>query len=168
MNDLYKEILVTPKPDPKSGLLKAALIVVTVLLAAFSLLFQPLLLAVAAILVLLEVYLIFPRLKVEYEYLYVNGDIDIDAIYNKSSRKKKGSYDNASLEVMAPTGSAHLDGFVNRQGTKVLDYSSGEPGRKTWTLVYGGDSGRKQLILELTDEIAQDMRRYSPQKVFFQ
>ena len=115
-----------------------------------------------------DIWLIFPRFSVEYEYLYVNGDIDIDEIYSKSTRKRKGSYDNSSLVVMAPTGSAHLDGYQNRQGIKMLDYSSREPNVKTWTLVYGDGSDQKMLILELPDEVVQDMRRYSPQKVYLQ
>ena len=65
---------------------------------------------------------------------------------------------------MAPTGSAHLDGYQNRQGIKVLDYSSRELNVKTWTLVYGDGSDQKMLILELPDEVVQDMRRYSPRR----
>ena len=95
-------------------------------------------------------------------------DIAIDEIYSKSTRKRKGSYENSSLVVMAPTGSAHLDGYQNRQGIKMLDYSSREPNVKTWTLVYGDGSDQKMLILELPDEVVQDMRRYSPQKVYLQ
>ena len=98
----------------------------------------------------------------------MNGDLDVDAIYAKSSRKRKGSYEHGSLEVMAPTGSAHLDDYMKRQGLKVIDYSSREPNKKTWTLVYGGDGGQTALIMELPDDVTQDMRRYAPQKVFFQ
>ena len=50
----------------------------------------------------------------------------------------------------------------------MLDYSSREPNVKTWTLVYGDGSDQKMLILELPDEVVQDMRRYSPQKVYLQ
>lgn len=169
MNDLYKEIMVKPRPSQTNALKKGLLIAAAVLVFAAGMLFvQPLVMLGGIVLLFLEIWLIFPRFSVEYEYLYVNGDIDIDEIYSKSTRKRKGSYDNSSLVVMAPTGSAHLDGYQNRQGVKVLDYSSREPNVKTWTLVYGDGSDQKMLILELPDEVVQDMRRYSPQKVYLQ
>ena len=145
------------------------MIAVAVLVFAAGMLFvQPLVMLGGIVLLFLEIWLIFPRFKVEYEYLYVNGDIDIDAVYNKSSRKRKGSYDHSSLLIMAPTGSAHLDDVMKRQGMKVLDYTSRKQGEKSWTLVYGDSSDQKALLLELPDEVAWDMRRYAPQKVFLQ
>lgn len=167
MNDLYREILVKPEQSPMNGVKKGLLVAVSVALFAAGI-FSPMFIAGGLVLLILELWLIFPRFNVEYEYLYVNGDIDIDAIYNKSSRKRKGSYDHDSLEIMAPTGSSHLDGIMNRPGLKVLDYTSRKQGAASWTLVYGDSSDRKALLLELPDEVAQDMRRYSPQKVFMQ
>lgn len=168
MNDMYKEVLVKPQPKATDGLKKGLLIAAVVVLAAAGVLIWPLFLLLAIVLGVLEVWLIFPRFSVEYEYLYINGDIDIDAIYNKTSRKKQGSFEKGSLEVMAPSGSAHLDGYAGGKDAKVLDYTSGEGKAKVWTLVYGSASGRKVLLLELPDEVAQDMRRHAPQKVFFQ
>lgn len=168
MNDLYKEIMVKPLPDPANTVKKVLLIVATVLLLGAGLLIHPFLLLGGVVLLFLEYWLILPRFQVEYEYLYVNGDFDIDAIYSKSSRKRKGSYDHGSLEVCAPTGSVHLDDYMKRPGLKTIDYSSREPNHKTWTLVYGGDSAQTALIMELPDEVTQDIRRYAPQKVFFQ
>ena len=53
-----------------------------------------------------------PKLEVEYEYLYVNGELDIDAIYSKQKRKKMGSYDASELEILAPENSHELDSFI--------------------------------------------------------
>jgi len=168
MNDLYKEILVKPQPSSANAVKKVLLIVLDVVLLGFGVLFNPFIALGGLLLTGLEIWLVFPRFQLEYEYLYVNGSFDIDAIFAKSSRKRKGSYDISALEVMAPTGSAHLDDYMKRQGLKVLDYSSRQPDKKTWTLIYGDNSQQKALLLELPDEVAQDMRRYAPQKVFFQ
>ncbi len=168
MNDLYKEIMVKPLPSPADAVKKVLLVIVAVVVLGLGVLIHPMIMLAGLVLLALEVWLIFPRFHVEYEYLYVNGDFDIDVIYNKNSRKRKGSYDHGNLEVMAPTGSSHLDGYVKRQGLKTLDYSSRKEGEKTWTLIYSSESALTALILELPDEITQDMRRYAPQKVFFQ
>ena len=47
-------------------------------------------------------YFIFPKLNVEYEYMILNHDLQIDAIYNKSKRKHMLSFDIQSAEIIAP------------------------------------------------------------------
>ena len=147
MNDLYQEILVKKKASAKDTALKILVIAVTVLVLAAGVLFLTPLLLVG-----------------EYEYLYVNGDIDVDKIMSKSRRKKVASFSKDNLEVMAPTGSAVLNDYLN--GAKVEDYSSGEENASTWTLVYSGDKSKTAAILELPDELSEDMRRYAPRKVY--
>ena len=41
-----------------------------------------------------------PKLNVEYEYMILNHDLQIDAIYNKSKRKHMLSFDIQSAEIM--------------------------------------------------------------------
>ena len=166
MNYGYEEILVKRQKTPKDTLVKGLVIgVVAVLLAGGIFFFNPIFLAAGMVLGMLAYYLILPMLDLEYEYLYVGGDIDIDKIMAKRKRKKVASYSKDSLEVMAPTGSEHLRSFLGN--LKVKDYTSGDPEKKTWTLVYGGEQGSEAVCLELTGEIAQDMRRFAPRKVFF-
>ena len=84
---------------------------------------------------------------------------------SKRKRKKVASYNKDNLEILAPTGSDQLASYM-KEG-KVLDYTSGDPGVKTWTAVYGSEKEAAIVKMELTEEIAQDMRRYAPRKVFF-
>ena len=160
MNDLYQEILVKKKASAKDTALK---ILVIVVLAAGVLFLTPLLL-VGLVLCFVDFYFLLPQFDLEYEYLYVNGDIDVDKIMSKSRRKKVASFSKDNLEVMAPTGSAVLNDYLN--GAKVEDYSSGEENASTWTLVYSGDKSKTAAILELPDELSEDMRRYAPRKVY--
>ena len=52
------------------------------------------------------------------KYLYVNGELDIDAIYSKQKRKKMGSYDASELEILAPENSHELDSFKDEKGSE--------------------------------------------------
>ena len=79
MNDSYKEILVKRQTPVGMRVLKGALIGLTVLSLVAGLLMWPLLI-VGAILIAVD-YFVVPKFDVEYEYLYVNGELDIDAIY---------------------------------------------------------------------------------------
>ena len=115
---------------------------------------------------MLAYYLILPNFDLEYEYLYVGGDIDIDKIMAKRKRKRVASFQKENLVIMAPTGSSHLAPYV--KDAKIRDFTSGNPEIKTWTLVYGSEKSSDVVCLELTEEIAKDMRRFAPRKVFFE
>ena len=166
MNDGYEEILVKRQKSASDMLLRGlviALAVVPVIVGVLCV--SPLFLLIGAVIGVLGYYLILPNFDLEYEYLYVNGDIDIDKIMSKRKRKRVGSFTKDNLEIMAPTGSDQLASYV--KNGKVLDYTSGDPQKKTWTLVFGSERTSEIVKLELTDTIAQDMRRYAPRKVFF-
>ncbi len=166
MNDGYEEILVKKQPTAKDALLKGLVLALVVVPIAAGILFAiPFAIPAGLILGIIGYYFLLPRLDLEYEYLYVGGDIDVDVIMSKRKRKKVGSWSKDNLEIMAPTGSDQLASYM-KEG-KVRDYTSGDPDIKTWTLVYATERSADILKLELTDEIAQDMRRYAPRKVFF-
>ncbi len=166
MNDGYEEILVKKGRSAKDSFLKGMVISVVVILAVVGILFfAPIFIIAAMVLGLLAYYLILPNLDIEYEYLYVGGDIDIDKIMAKRKRKTIASFSKDNLEVMAPTGSDHLSEYM--KGAAVKDYTSGNPDVKTWTLVYSSEKTPEIVRMELNEGIAQDMRRYAPRKVFF-
>lgn len=166
MNDGYEEILVKKGKNAKDSFTKGMVYsVVGILTAVGIVFFNPIFLLAAVIMGILAYYLILPNLDIEYEYLYVAGDIDIDKIMAKRKRKTVASYPKDNLEVMAPTGSDHVAEYVKKGNVK--DYTSQNPDIRTWTVVYNMEKSSEVVRLELTDEIAQDMRRYAPRQVFF-
>ena len=166
MNDGYEEILVKRGKTPKDTILKVLTIgLVALLVAAGIFLFNPIFLVLGMVLGLLAYYLVLPNFDLEYEYLYVGGDIDIDKIMAKRKRKRIASYSKDNLEIMAPTGSDHVASY--EKNGKIKDFTSMNPEKKTWTLVYGSENSSETVRLELTEEIAKDMRRFAPRKVFF-
>ena len=56
----------------------------------------------------------FRNLNVEYEYVFVNGDLDIDKIMNKARRKRMFSVDADQMELLAPVGSVELNAVSKR------------------------------------------------------
>ena len=53
------------------------------------------------------------RCNYEFEYLYFQGELDIDRISAKSSRKRILSVSVKEMEILAPTGSAELKRYAN-------------------------------------------------------
>ena len=77
MSDLYTEVLVKKQQTGKDKAIKGVLIFFTVLFAAAGIMMNPLILLLALVLGIVD-YIFIPKLSVEFEYLYVNGELDID------------------------------------------------------------------------------------------
>ena len=162
MNELYREILVKHTPTSADTLKKAGVIALTVLFAAAGFLLHPLFL-LGAVGAGVLAWFVITGLDLEYEYLYVNGDFDIDKIMNKQRRKRAASYNLEEMELIAPSGSHDLDPYQSR-GT-VRDYTSGNPQIKTYTAVYNKNGEITLVKLELEEDILGDLRRLAPRKI---
>ena len=160
MGDFYKEILVKRKNEGKNAILKGIMIAVTVLLVLSFAIFG-IFSILAAVAMGIVCYVVFPGFDLEYEYLYVNGDIDVDKIMSKEKRKRCGSYNLEDLECIAPDGSDEVKNF---QG-KVYDYSSGEEGRNVYAAIYHEKEGNYMVKYEVDDSVIDDMWRRAPRKV---
>ncbi|MGN0355389.1 MAG: DUF6106 family protein [Muricoprocola sp.] len=165
MSDLYTEIIVKKKKTALDRLKKWGMIVVTVLAVAATLLFGlPGLILLIAMAV--ADYFLILSFDVEYEYLYVNGELDVDKVMSKQKRKRIYSCDVKDLVVMAPVNSHELDAYRNRQEIKKKDFSSGEPDSKAYGMVIKTEKGMDYVLFEPNDTILKDMKRLSPREVF--
>ena len=108
MGDLYSELLVKKDKTAKDSLLKYGLIVLTALAVFAGLIITPLAL-IAAIALGIACYFVIPKTDVEYEYLFINGDFDIDMIMSKTKRKKVKSFklsDENDIILLSPASAS--------------------------------------------------------------
>lgn len=162
MNDYYTEQLVKQKTKTTSIFAKAGLIVGTILSVALAFLI-PIAIIAPVIMIVIDIFM-FKRMDLEFEYLYVNGDLDIDKIMAKQKRKKVFETTMDDVEVVAPSGSIELRPF---QKTKTFDFSSGEVGHKTYELVTVDKGQTIKIIFEPNETILEGMKMLAPRKVFF-
>ncbi len=164
MNDMYREILVAKQKTAMDTVKVFVTVALTAVLAVAGLLITPVAL-IAAILAGVGAWFAINGSNIEYEYQYVNGDIDVDRISNKSRRKRVASFDIANLEILARTGSHDLDSYKDRKEMKRFDFTDGREETRSWTGIYNGTGSFTEVKLELDEEIVNDMRRYAPRKV---
>jgi len=158
MGDLYSELLVKKDKTAKDSLLKYGLIVLTVLAVFAGLIITPLALIIAVALGI-ACYLVIPKTDVEYEYLFINGDFDIDMIMLKSFKLSEA-------DLAAPLNSHRMDYYNGNQNMKVLDFSSGNPEHKRFGVIMRLDGNLCKIILEPDEALAQAMKNSAPSKVF--
>lgn len=103
------------------------------------------------------------RASVEYEYQYVDRELTVDVIYNKSRRKNVATYDLNKLEIFAPIHSHQLDEYKNRQ-LQVKDYAAEEtkPDPRYVMII----DGKEKLIIEPTEALVQAVKSIAPRKVY--
>ena len=108
MNDVFVEQIVEKRQDLKTVLLKTGIVLAALLLSSVFLffgilrMFFPFVFAVS----IYGAYLLIRSQNFEFEYSFTNGDLDIDRIFSRRSRK--GSFPECSfVRYMAPMS----DGF---------------------------------------------------------
>ncbi|MEF9945755.1 MAG: DUF6106 family protein [Lachnospiraceae bacterium] len=160
MGDYYTEQLVKRKATIGSLAIKAGMIVVTGLSFLTILLFQ-FAIMIPVLLIVADVFL-FKRLNVEYEYLYVNGDLDIDKIMSKEKRKRVFATTVNDMDIIAPSNASELKGYPC---TKVLNFSSGETDHKTYEMIVTQNGQKTKVIFEPNGDILEGIRLVAPRKV---
>ena len=147
MGDIFKEQIVKRKSTSRDVLKRVGLViaVIVVVFVAFALIppVAPFLIVAAAI----GAWYLMSFLKVEYEYAFTDGEFDIDAIYNRSRRKRVFSARVNDFETMA-----HVDDKMRvsdfQNAVQVLDYSSGVVGDDTYAFMINYKGKRTKIIIE--------------------
>ena len=147
MGDVFKEQIIKRQPTPKDtlkrvGLLAAVLIIGVITMATIPA-FAPFIVLAAGF----GAWVLMGYLKVEYEYAFTDGELDIDAIYNRSRRKRLFSARVNDFELMA-----HVDDKVQMgafQGAvETKDYSSGVVNENTYAFLLNYRGKRTKFIIE--------------------
>lgn len=101
--------------------------------------------------------------KVEYDYCYFQGDLDVDKVFDKSSRKSYLSVNISEAEIVAPLKSDRISGFGK---LKILDVSSGEKEDLRYAAVLHHNGIKTLLIIQANNKLLDAIYRTIPSKFF--
>ncbi|MBO6215401.1 MAG: hypothetical protein J6N76_07680 [Lachnospiraceae bacterium] len=163
--DAYAECNVARKNPPFVKVLTGIMIAMCVitLLWGFFLL-APLMLAVFLVLLVMN-YFQMLNSNLEYEYLYVSGELDFDVIKWQRSRKRIKVVNLDNVTVIAPTKSDRAKAYGGRN-LKTVDYSS-RTGADTYLIAYkdSGSSDEQLIIFEPDERMINTLKAAAPNKV---
>lgn len=164
MNDALYELIVARKPKPYD---LAVRILVILLIAAVVIIGMPFIgilsFVIAVILAMLAYYFVFPRLSVEYEYILLNHDLQIDVIYNRAKRKSLRTFDIQGAEIIAPKGSPRLNSY---KPDKVYDYSSGSSSDKIYAVMIPMEQKNVCIYIEPDAKMTDLMKQWMGMKMY--
>lgn len=163
-NDVFKEQLVARKSNAKDLVKKVGVVLGAIVLLLVGAMFVPSIAIFLALGLGWVAFVIIRRFNLEFEYIFTNGELDIDKIFNKLKRKHALTVDVRSFVVMIQMNNPSLKSEIGNI-TKVLDYSAGEVTDSTYAAVYEDDGQRIQLIFDPNEAIVKAIKMYIPRKI---
>ena len=160
MGDFYAEKLVRKKTTGKDIMIKCLMAALTVI-AVFSLFVIPFGIFLIFLMIGLDIF-IFRSLDVEYEYQYINGDIDIDKIMHKERRKNVFAANIKDMELLAPSGKSQLNSFGD---ARLYDFTGGFGDADVYEMVFVESGVKKKVLFEPDERMVEGIWMQAPRKV---
>ena len=157
--DIYKEQLVSKKPTGKDWtkriliLLGAGILILGscfVLPISGQLWFFPVLVIIIVVYCLFRYY---SYLEVEYEYIFTNGDLDVDKIIGKAKRSRLAAFDMAYADEFGKYDPAAFEG--KEYHTKILACSA-PTDPDTYYLIVNHQKLQRCLVIFNPNDIIRD------------
>lgn len=104
-------------------------------------------------------YLLFQRLNQEFEYIYTNGELDIDVIYGKRSRRRVLSVKPRQIELVC-RAKPHLDQYQKQFSAKqVTDCSDGDL-QHAYLMITGSTNAKKLILFSPSERLLTAWKPY--------
>lgn len=162
MGDVYHEYLIKRKMT-LAGILARILIV----LATVASVLVGIVYAYTFLLSVVLAYLVrfvWQMTDVEYEYIYLSGECQVDKICGQAKRKGCGKIEMEKVEIIAPEGSKELEAF-EKQVYKLRDFSSLDKDANRYIVFQRNNDVLIKVIFEPNEDIIKEMKMLSPRKV---
>lgn len=163
--DIFCEYLVAKKSSSdniKRALLVLACIAILFLSVYFCLFIFVQLLWLVPIIWGITIYgtvILRRNFSLEYEYIFTNGQLDIDVIKGKAKRKSMLSLQCRNIEYMAPYNGQNMS---DRQ---VIDAIYDEKRRGKYYVDFSQGGQACRLLFQPPEKILTNMKKYNPRNV---
>ena len=164
MNESYAEAGCSRRPIASTYLIQVGMIALTIL-AFYLASIIPGVMFIAILMIVGMVY-VFPRLNIEYEYIFCDGQIDFDRISGGQKRKTMRRIDFEQVEICAPIKSHSLDSY-NHSNIKVIDYSSRDPQRPKYAVILRDKGNLVKIVFEPNETMLSCIKSKAPRKIVF-
>ncbi len=162
MNNQYAETAVKRK-DTAATIGLRILMILGVAAGLFLMLLGGFYSFIGVAIVLLVIFF-YPRLSVEYEYIYVDGQLDFDKIMGKAKRKTMLRIDFEQVDIMAPVNSHALDSYIHIQLEK-KDFTSQNKDSKPYAVIVNKDNKKLMVLFEPNDRMLDMIKQKSARKL---
>lgn len=143
-HDTFVEQLIRRQRPGGEALFKCGAVLLGLILITAAFLFVRNFFPVCFALVVILEFFAFVYTVKEYEYSFINGDVDIDMIQGKRRRKTILSVSCREISRMAPV--LEGGGALSETYDRVLDAAEGSNSPDRWYFVLETQDGRRELV----------------------
>ncbi len=166
--DTYCEYLFKKKRTMRDNVIAIIIVLAALILLYYSLLllFIPAATFLAPVVwfgIIWGAFKIIKRQNIEYEYLLTGGDLDVDIVIAKGSRKKLLSIRRREIELVAPMGSEKLSQIDTN--AQVTDITSGYNPEAVYVMTTSNPK-HPVIYFEPTEKMLQQLKTKIPGKLF--
>lgn len=162
MSDYYVEVLVKRNVEKEKKKRKIIMLVTMAILLGLGIVTKSLILFCLFALSILGYYFLVQNYCIEFEYFYMDEELTISKIVNKSRRKKILELNDGVIKLIAPMNSTELKAFNNLEQ---VDCTTNEPSNLPYAIVYMHKGDLKKVDIQLTEDLYKELKRNMPYKV---
>lgn len=171
--DTFLEYLMTKKSTGKDMLIKTGIVILTLIASVLVMIVFPMIGSFMASYILLGIaaviygaYIWLRNYNLEYEYIFTNGDLDIDAIKSKKVRKRIISLQCKNIELMAAKEDPNFKiEFENQSISKRYDAVYDASKGNVYCVIFNKDAMRMLLTFQPPQKLAESMKKLNPRAV---
>ncbi|MDR0958641.1 MAG: DUF6106 family protein [Clostridiales bacterium] len=165
MSDVFKEQIVRQYSDTKELALRISVSLAAGMISFIAINLIGVLGLFITFFVILGAYHLLSMFNREFEYIFTNGDLDIDCIYSKKKRKRVFAADSNNIEIIVPfSDNSHNKDF--EKAAVVKDCSSRKNPQGTYKLLGNYKSRKFMVLFEPNESLIAAMLPYLGQRKF--
>ena len=162
MSDYYVEVLVKRDVEKEKKKRKIIMIVAMAMLFGLGIATKSQLLFCLFVLSMFGYYFLVQNYCIEFEYFYMDKELVISKIVNKSRRKKILELNDGAIKLTAPINSTEMKAFNNLDK---IDCTANELSNLPYAIVYKHKGALKIVKIQMNDELYKELKRDMPYKV---
>ena len=160
--DTFFEQLIRIKLNGKAKLIITLIILVDVLIVAalilFGLIFAPAIVLLIVIAAIYGAYKLISLLVIEYEYIYTNGELDVDKIVAQNTRKRMVSIKCSEVEKFGEYKGQTAPGSVKNTFVFCNPDSEGQ----VYLIAKDRNLGNVMMVLAPNDRLREEIEKAIP------
>lgn len=163
MDNFYEQLLTTE--DHFTYKVADVLMYLLVILGVASLIILgQFLLFIVFVLTAVGIFFLKKNLFIEYEYIFTNGEIDIDKIFEMKKRKRIISFNIKNVEIIAKDNSQYIKDFINKPNKVINLYP---PNYKGQIFVAILNKGAEMIMIKFApdEKILNLAFKYNPRAI---
>ncbi len=169
MEDVFYEQMVTDRRKGRSTLLRTAMAAGALLILALLVVFWNIgryIFVLVFSLCVIFFLLFWRRTDREYEYSFSDGQLDVDVIFSKKSRKHLLTLDSRNIRLMAPAGEPRYQEYFAREYDREVKAADGSPEAEgVYVLIASCREQTYKLTFQPDEHLCRLLKHYAPRAV---